>query len=140
MLLIDYSSIRGEYLSDYSKNYVWNLFLVYIDTHSQRLIYEYPVNGAKDISIIQPQCANITFAYQSLYNRLFLRVIHKEVWSEINYIKRFHNAKALKFSVKIVTMKISWFPLSQNISSKVGNILLRYQATKQNWGEKKIVN
>ena len=41
----------------------------------------------------------MTFDDQRRYNRLFCQVIHKEGESEINYIKRFHNAEALEISV-----------------------------------------
>ena len=42
MVLMDYSSIRGEEFPDYYKNFTWNLFNAYIDTHSQISIDEYP--------------------------------------------------------------------------------------------------
>ena len=42
----------------------------------------------------------MTFAYQIRYNRLFKQVIHKVGESEINYIKRLQNAKALEISVQ----------------------------------------
>ena len=41
----------------------------------------------------------MNFYDQRIYNRLFHKVIHKEGDSEINYIKIFHNSKALAISV-----------------------------------------
>ena len=41
----------------------------------------------------------MTFAYQIGYNRQFQKLIHKGDYSAINYIKIFHNAKALEISV-----------------------------------------
>ena len=39
MLLMDYPSIRGEELLDYSKKSAWNPLNAYIDARSQRLHY-----------------------------------------------------------------------------------------------------
>ena len=89
MFLMDYPSIRGEDLPDYSKTDTWNILHAYIDAHSQSLIEQYPRDGVQAISILQCQCANITFAYQSRYYRLFQKVINKGEESEINYIKIF---------------------------------------------------
>ena len=44
-------------------------------------------------------CANITFADKSRYDRTFYQVTHKGGESAINYIKRFQNAHALSVSV-----------------------------------------
>ena len=41
----------------------------------------------------------MTFADKSRYDRTFQQVTHKGGESAINYIKRFHNAKALSVSV-----------------------------------------
>ena len=41
----------------------------------------------------------MTFADQIRYNRIFKQVVHKVGESEINYIKRFHDSKALETSV-----------------------------------------
>ena len=41
----------------------------------------------------------MTFAYQSIYNRMFQKVVHKGGESETNYIKRFQNSKALEILV-----------------------------------------
>ena len=99
ILLMDYPSKRGEELPDYDKNATWNLFLAYIDAHSKIIIDEYPGYWVQAISILQSQCANIFFADQIIYNRLFQKVVHKGRESEINYIKIFQKAKDLSISV-----------------------------------------
>ena len=53
MFLMDYPSIRGEYLQDYSKKSTWNLLHAYIDAHSKILIYGCTVDGVQAISIFQ---------------------------------------------------------------------------------------
>ena len=65
MFLIDYPSIRGEDLPDYSKKATWNLLHTYIDAHSQRLIDEYTGDGVHAISRLKYQCANMTFSEKS---------------------------------------------------------------------------
>ena len=99
MLRMDYPSIRGGGLPDYDKKATWNLLNAYIYSNIKILIYEYPGDGVQSISRLQYQCANMAFSDQSRYSRLFQRVISKGRESEINYIKRFHNAKALAISV-----------------------------------------
>ena len=99
MLLMNYPSTRGEEIPDYDKKFTWNLLREYIDAHSQILVDECPGDLVQSISIVQPQCANMTFADQSRYNRMFQQLVHKGGESEINYIKRFHNAQALEISV-----------------------------------------
>ena len=99
MLLTDYPSIRGEDLPDYDKKATWNLLNSYIDAQNKIIIYEYPKYGEQAISILQCKCANMTFADQIRHNRLFQQVTHKGGDSVINYIKIFHNAKALAISV-----------------------------------------
>ena len=37
--------------------------------------------------------------YQSIYNRMFQKVLHRQGESEINYINIFHDDKALEISV-----------------------------------------
>ena len=49
MLLMDYTSIRGEEMTDYAKKSTWNLLHEYIDAHSQRITDECPVYGVQDI-------------------------------------------------------------------------------------------
>ena len=50
MLLMDYSPIRMEEILDYAKNDTWNLLHAYIDTHSPKLIDEWPGYGVQAIS------------------------------------------------------------------------------------------
>ena len=95
MLLMKYPSIWGEEILDYAKKFTWNLFRVYIDAHSQILLYECPGDGVQAISRFQSQCENMICSDQSIYNRMFKQLVHKGGESEINYIKRFHNAQAL---------------------------------------------
>ena len=96
---MDYLSIREEEIPDYAKKAIWNLLHAYINSHSQILIYGFPGYGVQAISIFQSQCANMTLAGQSRYNRMFWRGVHKGWESEINCIERFQNAKALAISV-----------------------------------------
>ena len=71
----------------------------YIDAHSQILIDECLGYGVRDISILIPQCANMTYSDQIRYIIMFQQVIYKGGEPAINYIKRFHNTKALEISV-----------------------------------------
>ena len=82
-------------MSYYYKDSSWNLLHTYIDVHIQRLLGEYPVGGVQAITRLKSQCANVTFAENSRYNKLFQRVMHKGVESEMKYIIRFQNSKAL---------------------------------------------
>ena len=95
MLIMDYPYIRGEDLPDYWQKSTWNLLHAYIYARNQRLIYEYPGDGIQTILRLQSQFANMNFADQSIYHRLFHKVVHKGSCSEISYIKRFQNAKTL---------------------------------------------
>ena len=52
------------------------------------------------ISRLKPQCANMNFSDQIRYTRMFQKVVHKEGEIAINYIKIFHNAKALEISAR----------------------------------------
>ena len=70
-----------------------------IYVHSRRLISEFPRDGIKCIEKLQSHCVNMTFSDKSRYDRTFQQVTHKGGKSEINYIKRFHNAHALPVSV-----------------------------------------
>ena len=78
MLLMDYSSIRGGNLPDYSKQATCNLSHACIDANRQTLIYKYTGDGLQAIMILQPQCENKTFSEKISYNRLFQKVVHKE--------------------------------------------------------------
>ena len=89
MLLMEYPSIRGEEFPYYAKKAIWNLLYEYIDTYSQSLIDEYPVDGVQAITTFHYQCSNMTFADKSRYNILFQRVIYKVGDTAINYINRF---------------------------------------------------
>ena len=95
MFLMNYPYIKGGDLPDCTKNSTWNLLHAYIDAHIQILIDEYPGYEVQSISIFQYQCSNTTFSDQRRYNILFQQVMQKGGEPEINYIKIFHNAKAL---------------------------------------------
>ena len=99
MLLMDYPSIRGEYLPDYAKKSTCNILHAYMDTNSKKLIDKHTEYEVQEISRFQPQCAKINFYDQSRYNRLFQQIIQKGKDSEINYIKIFKNDKALEILV-----------------------------------------
>ena len=47
MMLMEYTSIRREYLPDDANNSTWKLLYTYIDAHRQRLIDEYTGYGLK---------------------------------------------------------------------------------------------
>ena len=99
MFLMDYPYIRREDISDFYQKSTCNLLHAYIDAHSQILIDECPLYGVQEIPRLQSQCSNMKFSYQSRYNRLSQHVVHGGWDSSINYIKIFHNAKALVISV-----------------------------------------
>ena len=61
----------------YAKKATWNFLRSYIYSHSQRLIGEFPGDGVQDISIFQSQCENMIFDDQSIYNRMFQRLVQK---------------------------------------------------------------
>ena len=61
MMLMDYTSIRGEYYPDYAKHSTWNLLHAYIDAQIQRLIDKYKGDGVQAITIFQYQCTNMIF-------------------------------------------------------------------------------
>ena len=50
---MDYPSIRGGNLPDYSKNDTWNLLHAYIDTHSQILLDYYLGYVVQDTSRLE---------------------------------------------------------------------------------------
>ena len=69
MLLMDYPSIRGEYLPYYSENVTWNLLYAYIDAHSQILMYEYPGGGLQDTSRLKTlNSTRIVYGTRGLYD------------------------------------------------------------------------
>ena len=63
--------------------------------HSIRLIAPFPGDGVKFIEKIQSNCADMTFADKSRYDRIFQQVTHKGREFAMNYIKRFQNEHAL---------------------------------------------
>ena len=81
------------------KKAIRNLLRDNIDVHNRRFIAEFPKYGIKCIEKLQTNCANMTFADKSRYDRTFQQVTHKGGESAINYIKRFQNAHALSVSV-----------------------------------------
>ena len=74
---MEYSYIKEEEIPDYAKNAIWNILHGYTDEHSQRIFGEFPGDEVKDISRFQSQCANMTFANQIIYNKMFQQVVHK---------------------------------------------------------------
>ena len=99
-ILLVYPKIGGDdVIEDYAKKDMINLLHANIDAHRRRLIAEFPKYGIKCIEKLQSHCANMNFADKSRYARTFQQVTHKGGESEINYIKRFQNAKALSVSV-----------------------------------------
>ena len=93
-MLRDYPKTEGNFLKDYEKQAIRNLFHANSCVHSRRLISEFPEDGIKCMEKLQSHCANMTFADKSSYDRTFQHVTHKGGESAINYIKRFQNACA----------------------------------------------
>ena len=99
-VLLDYPKIgRDDIIEDYVKKTIRNILDANIDSHSRRLIAEFPKDGIKCIEKLQSHCANMIFADKSRYDRTFQQVIYKGGELEIKYIKRFQNAHALSVSV-----------------------------------------
>ena len=99
-VLLDYPKIWGDdVIEGYAKKAIRNLLHANIDSHSRRLIAEFPKYGIKRIEKLQSHCANMAFADKSRYDWTFQQVTHKVGESAINYIKRFQNAHALSVSV-----------------------------------------
>ena len=80
-----------DVIEDYPKKAIRNLLRANIDVPSRRLIAEFPKDGIKCIEKLQSNCANITIADKSRYDRTFQQVTHKGGESSINYIKRFQD-------------------------------------------------
>ena len=78
MLLMDYTSIRGEELPYCDKKAKRKILHTYIDVYSQILIDECPGYGVRYISRFWYQCANMTFSDQRMYIRLYQQEIHKQ--------------------------------------------------------------
>ena len=64
---MNYPSIRGEEIPYYNKKSTWNLLSDYIDEYSKILFDLFPGDIVQAISILQPQCVNLTFAEKSRY-------------------------------------------------------------------------
>ena len=99
MILMDYPSIRGDYLPYYAKHDNWKILHAYIDACFQISIDEYPGVGVQAITRLQSQCANMTIAENISYNILLRQVGHKKGYSAINYARIFQNDKDLSISV-----------------------------------------
>ena len=77
-VLLDYPKIGGYgVIEDYSKKAIRNLLHANIYVHRRRLIAEFPKYGIKCIEKLQSNCANMTFADKSRYDRTFQHVTHK---------------------------------------------------------------
>ena len=91
-VLRDYPKLEGGNMKDYAKMAIRNLLHANSCVHSRRLIEEFPDDGIRCIQKLESDCANMTFADKSRYDRTFQQVTHKGVESSINYIKIFQNA------------------------------------------------
>ena len=89
----------GGGVKDYSKQAIRNLLHANSDVHSRILIAEFPKDGIKCLEKLQSNCANLTFADKSRYDRTFQQVTHKGGESAIKYIKIFQNVQVLSVSV-----------------------------------------
>ena len=77
-VLLHYPKIGGDdIIEDYAKKSIRNILHENIDSHSRRLISEFPKDGIKCIEKLQSHCANMTFADKSRYDRTFKQVTHK---------------------------------------------------------------
>ena len=71
-VLLDYPKIRGnDVIDDYAKKSIRNIFHANIDVTSRKLIADFPKDGVKCIEKLQSDCANMSFADQSRYDRTF---------------------------------------------------------------------
>ena len=67
-VILYYPKIGGDdVIEDYEKKSTRNLLHANIDVHSRRLIAEFLKDGIKCIEKLQSHCANMTFAYKSIY-------------------------------------------------------------------------
>ena len=98
-VIIDNPKIGGDDIEYYAKNATRNILHANIDAHSRRLIAEFPMDGIQCIEKLQSNCANMTFADKSRYDRTFQQVKQNGGESEMSYIKIFQNAHALSISV-----------------------------------------
>ena len=98
--ILYYPKIGGDDdIEYYAKNAISNLLHTNIDAHSRILISEFPKYGIKFTEKLQSHCEKKAFAHKIRYYRTFQQVTHKGEESANNYIKGFHNAYALPFSV-----------------------------------------
>ena len=70
-------NIGGGGIKYHVKKATSNLPHANIDVHSRRLVTELPIYGAKFISKLQSNCANMTFSDKSRYDWIFQKVTHK---------------------------------------------------------------
>ena len=75
------------------------LYDAYIDAHSQILNDKYPGDAVEEITRLQSQFENMTSYEQSIYSRLYQKVINKVGESVINCINILQNSKELEISV-----------------------------------------
>ena len=91
MVLVDYPTIRGQYIKYHFKKAISNPLHTNIDVQIRRLISELPTEGVNCISKLQYHCANMNFYEKIRYDRLFQLVTHKGGESAMNYINRLQN-------------------------------------------------
>ena len=94
-MFLYYPKIGGENIKAFSRKAIRNLFHDNIHVHSRRLTADLPEDEIKCIEKLQLNCASMTFADKSIYDRIFQQVTHKGGGSAMNYIKRFQSAEAL---------------------------------------------
>ena len=98
-VIIDYPKIVGDDIEYYAKKAIRNILHANIDVHIRIFISEFPGDGIKCIEKLKSHCANMTFSWKTRYDSTFQQVTHKGGGSAMNYIKIFHNARALSISV-----------------------------------------
>ena len=70
-VLLDYPKIGGEDIIYFSRKAIRNYLYKNIDIRSRLLIAEFPADGIKCIEKLPSHCANMTFAGNFWYNRIF---------------------------------------------------------------------
>ena len=96
-----------------------------IDGHRTILISEFPVDGIRCAEKLQSHCANMTFAENSRYDRIFQQVTHKGGESAMNFIKRFQNSENSIVSVENYYSEYQMMHTSPDNSHQGENILLK---------------
>ena len=76
-VILDYPKIGGDDIEDYAKNSIRIILHENIDVHSRTLIAEFTIDGIMCIEKLQSNCANMTVAEKSRYDRTFQQVTHK---------------------------------------------------------------